>query len=171
MDFETRRFMRQAGKFPGNNADHWPLGVGSEAKRNTAPDSYSTNGGHKLFVFPGYGVNPARNIGADLEPIPITPVKKQNWPEMQIQLKNGWSDTNWGAKMPGDNYLRLLTSSNERARNYLTPGPRGVALGNQVIGPSPLNVMAMAQRGPGAQPSNPGGPGDAGGFTNGGYYG
>ena len=171
MDFYQQQNQMFAGDFPGNNADSWPLGVGSENKHGHAPDSYS-GPGHELYAFPGYGVNQARNNGADLEPIPITPVKYQNWPEMQIQLQNGWSLTNFGKKISYDDYLRLLTSSNEMARSYLSPGTKGVALGNQRIGPSPLNVTAMAQSGPGAQPQSPGGPGQTvGSVTNGGYYG
>lgn len=171
MDFYTLQNQMFKGDFPGNDVDHWPLGVGSEAKGHHPPDAYSGNG-HPLYVFPGYGVNQARNNGADIEPIPITPVKHQNWPEMQIQLSNGWALTNYGHKMSYDDYLRLLTSSNEMARHYLSPGKNGVALGNQRIGPSPLNVQSMAQAGPGSQPSNPGGPGQLiSNFGNGGYYG
>lgn len=171
MDFYQQQNQQFAGDFPGNDADHWPLGVGSEAKGHRPPDAYS-GPGHPLVVFPGYGVNQARNNGADLEPVPITPVKHQNWPEMQIQLMNGWELTNFGRKISYDDYLRLLTSSNEKARSYLAPGTKGIAAGNQRIGPSPLNVTAYMQSGPGSQPSNPGGPGQlAGSFTNGGYYG
>jgi hypothetical protein len=142
---------------------------------SNAPDSIAQDGGcpgHPLYVFPGYGVNQARNNGADLEPIPITPVKHQNWPEMQIQLNNGWMMLNWGKKLPYDTYLKLLASSEDRGRAYLAPGPRGVAAGNLKIGPSPLNVQTWQQSGPGAQPNNPGGPGQTvGAITNGGYYG
>lgn len=170
-DFYSEQNQRFAGEYPGNNSDHWPLGVGSEAKGHRSPDTYS-GPGHPLYQFPGYGVNQARNNGTDLEPIPITPVKHQNWPEMQIQLSNGWALTNFGRKISYDDYLRLLTSSNEKSRSYLTPGKKGTAGGNIQIGPSPLNVQANAQTGPGSQPSNPGGPGQlAGAFTNGGFYG
>lgn len=170
-DFYSQQNRMFAGEFGGNDEDSWPLGVGSESKGRHSPDVYS-GPGHPLTVFPGYGVNPARNNGADVEPIPITPVKHQNWPEMQIQLKNGWADTNFGHKMSYDDYLRLLTSSNEMARNYLAPGRNGVAGGNVRTAPSPLNVQATAQAGPGSQPSNPGGPGVVtNGVTNGGWYG
>jgi hypothetical protein len=171
-DFYSEQNRMMAGEFPGNNADSWPLGVGSDDKLPNAPDPYSTNGAHDLWIFQGYGVNPARNNGADLEPIPITPVKHQNWPEMQIQLDNIVGRLNFGKKMAYDDYLRLLTTSSEKGRHYLSPGVKGTALGNQRIGPSPLNVKANAQSGPGAQPSNPGGPGQlVGSFTNGGFYG
>lgn len=172
-DFYSQQNQAFAGEFPGNDTGHWPLGVGSDSQKadGAAPDPYS-GPGHRMYVFPGYGVNQARNNGADLEPIPITPVKYQNWPEMQIQLANGWGTLNFGHKMSYDDYLRLLTSSNEKGRSYLSPGTKGVAAGNQRIGPSPLNVRANAQSGPGAQPSNPGGPGQlVGSFNNGGYYG
>lgn len=170
MDFYREQNLQFAGDFPGNNASGWPLGVGTDAKDSDAPDSYSGIG-HVLYPFPGYGVNPARNNGTDIEPIPITPVKHQNWPEMQIQLSNGWMNLNFGRKMSYDDYLRLLTSSNEKGRAYLSPGTKGVAGGNVRIGPSPLNVAAMAQSTAGAQPSNPGGPGTTNGITNGGFYG
>jgi hypothetical protein len=124
--------------------------------------------GHPIVVFPGYGVNPARMNAADLEPIPITPVRWQNWPEMQIQLLNGWMLTNWGRKISYDDYLKQLTSSENKGRAYLTPN-RGA---NVNIGPSPLNVASWQQSGPGAQPNNPGAPGQTvGGVTNGGFYG
>lgn len=172
-DFYSQQDREFAGDFPGNDSGTWPLGVGSDSGKasGSAPDPYS-GPGHPLAIFPGYGVNPARDNATDLEPIPITPVKHQNWPEMQIQLSNGWGLLNFGRKMSYDDYLRLLTSSNEKARNYLTPGTKGVGSGNQQIGPSPLNVQSYMQSGPGAQPSNPGGPGQTvGAITNGGYYG
>jgi hypothetical protein len=171
VDFYQQQNRMFAGDFSGNDSDHWPLGVGSDARGHRSPDAYS-GPGHELYVFPGYGVNQARNNAADLEPIPITPVKHQNWPEMQIQLSNGWALTNFGKKLSYDDYLRLLTSSNEMARSYLSPGTKGTALGNQRIGPSPLNVQANAQAGPGSQPSNPGGPGQlVGSLGNRRYYG
>lgn len=175
-DFYSAQNRMMAGDFSGNNDDPgWPLGVGSEAAGQRvphfAPDPQSGHG-HPLYVFPGYGVNQARNNGTDLEPIPITPVKHQNWPEMQIQLDNVVGRLNFGRKMAYDDYLRLLTTSSEKGRSYLSPGKNGVAAGNQRIGPSPLNVQANAQSGPGSQASNPGGPGQlAGSWTNGGYYG
>lgn len=160
-----------AGDFPGNDADKWPLGVGSESKGHYPPDAYSGDG-HPLTVFPGYGVNGARLNAADIEPIPITPVKHQNWPEMQIQLSNGWALTNYGRKMSYDYYLRLLTTSSEKGRSYLAPGNKGVALGNQQIGPSPLNINANIAAAAGSQPSNPGGPGQImTALGNRGYYG
>lgn len=171
-DFYATQNQLMAGDFAGNDADTWPLGVGTEAKGGQRPPDAYSGPGHPLYVFPGYGVNQARNNAADLEPIPITPVKHQNWPEMQIQLDNIVGRLNFGRKMSYDDYLRLLTSSNEKARSYLTPGNRGVAGGNIRVGPSPLNVQANAQAGPGSQASNPGGPGQlAGSFSNGGYYG
>ncbi|HEX4201192.1 MAG TPA: hypothetical protein VHY59_06715 [Chthoniobacterales bacterium] len=171
-DFYSQQNQLMAGEY-SDNSDAWPLGVGTEARGgHHPPDSYS-GPGHPLYVFPGYGVNQARNNGTDLEPIPITPVKHQNWPEMQVQLDNIVGRLNFGRKMGYDDYLRLLTSSNEKTRSYLTPGVKGGAPGGNVrIGPSPLNIQSTAQGGPGAQPSNPGGPGQlAGSFTNGGFYG
>ena len=138
---------------------------------SNAPDNLAADGGHPghpIYPFLGYGVNPARAIGADLEPIPITPVKWQNWPEMQIQLLNGWMLTNWGKKISYDDYLKQLASSEDKGRAYLTPN-KGA---NVNIGPSPLNVAAWAQSSAGAQPNNPAAPGQVvGAITNGGYYG
>lgn len=166
MDFYEAQNRMFQGDYAGNEGE--PV----QANPSTKPNFAGSDTGHALTVFTGYGVNQARNNGADLEPVPITPVKHQNWPEMQIQLSNGWALTNFGKKMSYDDYLRLLTSSNEKARNYLSPGTKGVAAGNQRIGPSPLNVAAWAQAGPGSQDSNPGGPGQTiGGVTNGGFYG
>lgn len=142
-------------------------GMDSPTADNIAEDTVA-NPGHPLYVFPGYGVNPARMNAADLEPIPITPVKWQNWPAMQIQLFNGWMTTNWGRKISYDDYLKQLASSEDRGRAFLTPN-KGA---NVNIGPSPLNVATWQQSGPGAQPNNPGAPGQTiGGITNGGYYG
>jgi hypothetical protein len=170
MDFYEAQNRAFAGDYPGADAQKWPLGIGSEAKKQP-PDSQSGDG-HPIYPFPGYGVNLARLNAADLEPIPITPVKYQNWPEMQIQLLNGWAGTNWGRKIAYDDYLKQLTTSSEMARSYLAPGRNGVALGNQRIGPSPLNVTQWMQAGPGSQPQAPGGPGQlAGALGDRRYYG
>jgi hypothetical protein len=112
-------------------------------------------GGHEIPVFAGYIPNPARNNGADIEPIPITPVRKQNWPEMQIQLNQGWQSTNYGKKMSYDTYLRLLTDSANKGRNYLLPS-RG---GNLHRSAAPGNVQSMVDTTAGSQPTTPGGPG------------
>lgn len=112
------------------------------------------NKGHGIPVFNGYGVNPARNNGADLEPIPVTPVRKQNWPEMQVQLRNGWESTNMGKRITYDDYLRLLSKS-EPDKTYLIPSGSG----NIRTGPAPSNVQSMIQTTSGSQPKSPGGPG------------
>jgi hypothetical protein len=149
MDFATAQNRSLAGDYSGYTSE---TGQGYSINDTSPP-------GHPTWVFPGYGVNQARNNGADLEPIPITPIKHQNWPEMQIQLMNGWELTNYGEKLSYDDYLRMLTTQENGARSFISPGPKGTTAGNQPIGPSPLNVQAWAQSGPGAQPNNPGGPG------------
>jgi hypothetical protein len=106
-----------------------------------------------------YGVNAARNNGADIEPIPITPVRQQNWPGMQIQLRNGWGTTSFGRKLSYDNYLRLLTDSATKNRHYLLPNPSGLGPAAQRPGPAPGNVQSMIATTAGAQPQTPGGPG------------
>jgi hypothetical protein len=121
-------------------------------------EALSESGGHPIPVFPGYGTNSARNNGADLEPIPITPVRAQNWPGMQVQLCNGWDKTNYGKKMEYDDYLRMLTDSSTKARSYLLPTS---GLGPSAVnpGPAPGNVQSMIQTTSGSQPNTPGGPG------------
>jgi hypothetical protein len=135
---------------------------------------YSDNTGHELYVFKGYGVNEARYNGADVEPIPITPVHGQNWPGMQLQLKNGWGALSFGRKLSYDDYLRLLTDSATKNRNYLIPHPAGIGPAAVNPGPAPGNVNAMIAASSGAQPSTPGGPGFVAANVNlsrRGYYG
>lgn len=131
---------------------------GSDAQGSWQSDYNETPGiGRQIPIFVGYGVNPARNNGADIEPIPITPVRGQNWPEMQIQLNNGWSKTNYGKRISYDQYLRLLTDSSTKSRRYLIPSRSGnVQFGG---GPAPANVQSMVNTTSGAQPNSPGGPG------------
>lgn len=120
------------------------------------------NGGHPIpaqtVAYPFYIVNPARNNGQDIEPIPITPVRGQNWPEMQIQLNNGWSHTNYGKRISYDDYLRMLTDSSTKSRHNLLPSPSGIGQANKP-GPAPGNVQSMIDTTSGAQPNTPGGPG------------
>jgi hypothetical protein len=127
---------------------------------------YPHGTGHLNYVFPGYGVNPARNNGADIEPIPITPVRKQNWPEMQIQLKNGWGALSFGRKLSYDDYLRLLTDSATKNRSYLIPQPSSTGRTPVKGGPAPGNVNSMIAMTSGNQPSTPGGPGFVAGNVN-----
>lgn len=119
-------------------------------------------GGHPIpaqtVATPFYGVNPARNNGQDLEPIPITPVRGQNWPEMQIQLRQGWAYTNYGKKLSYDDYLRLLNEAHPNkahagSAQFVNKGP------NWRIGPAPGNVNSMVSQTSGSQPNTPGGPG------------
>lgn len=106
-----------------------------------------------------YGVNPARYNGADIEPVPITPVRGQNWPEMQIQLRNGWGTLSFGRKLSYDDYLRLLTDSATKNRHYLIPKPAGIGPNALTPGPSPYNVQSYIAQTSGNQPQSPGGPG------------
>jgi len=108
---------------------------------------------------PFYGVNGARNNGSDIEPVPITPVHGQNWPEMQIQLKNGWGSLSFGKKLSYDDYLRLMTDSATKQRTYLIPHPAGIGPSAGKPGPAPSNVNQLIQNSAGQQPPNPGGPG------------
>jgi len=108
---------------------------------------------------PFYGVNGARNNGSDVEPVPITPVRAQNWPEMQIQLKNGWGSLSFGKKLSYDDYLRLMTDSATKNRTYLIPKPAGIGPSALRPGPAPSNVNQLIQNSAGQQPQSPGGPG------------
>lgn len=150
---------------------------GSDADGSNATDSLENDGasnGHQLPIFVGYGVNSARMNGADLEPVPITPVRGQNWPEMQIQLSNGWQHTNMGKRQSYDSYLRLLTDSSTKQRHFLIPHPSGLGPHAQRSGPAPSNVQQMIDQTSGSQPNTPGGPGFlASGVNLGGrrYYG
>ncbi len=137
----------RGGQYGQNGQD----GESSDYSGGTVP-------GNTVAFFAGYGVNPARSNGEDIEPIPITPVRGQNWPEMQVQLCNGWDKTNYGKKMSYDDYLRLLTDSSTKARTYLIPQPAGIS-GAQRPGPAPANVDSMINLTSGAQPLSPGGPG------------
>lgn len=105
-----------------------------------------------MGVFPGYGVNvTARLTGADLEPIPVRPVRHQNQ-EWDVQLHNGYMKITT-LKVSGDHYLRLL--SHKQPGQMYQPLP----LGMPKIGPAPANVQSFYDRTAGAQPTNPGGPG------------
>lgn len=142
--------------------------TGSEAQYRDSDDSeftgsqYSEHTGHKVSTGtvnqPFYQVNDARYNGADLEPVPITPVIGQNWPEMQIQLRNGWGTTSFGKKLTYDNYLRLLTDSASKNRNYLIPNPAGLGPSAGRPGPAPANFQNLVDQA-GQVPRNPGGPG------------
>lgn len=152
----TRRFQKHVDHETGSdNESHW--------NGDYNGSMYDRTIGHPVPVgtiaVPFYGTNGARNNGADLEPIPITPVRGQNWPEMQIQLKNGWGQTSFGHKLSYDDYLRLLTDSATKNRKYLIPQPSSAGRAGNTPGPAPANVNQMIVNFAGAQPSAPGGPG------------
>lgn len=105
-----------------------------------------------MGIFPGYGVNTARLNGADFEPVPIRPVQHQNWPEMNVQLFNGWSKITTN-KYVYDNWLRLLSNRDSGFTKQVLPS------GAPNRGPSPYNVQNFFNRTAGMQPTNPGGPG------------
>jgi hypothetical protein len=99
-------------------------GCGPKLAPGTYPD-YDPNRkiGHPLTVWPGWVDNDARySVQTDIIPIPISPVHFQNWTEMNYQLSNGWQLTNYGARMPEDDYLRMLYSSNS-SPGYPKPMP------------------------------------------------
>lgn len=151
--------------------------TGSDAESSNDadyPDNHNPMTGRTNYIFPGYGVNSARINGADLEPVPITPVRGQNWPGMQVQLCNGWQKTNYGKKISYDGYLRLLTDSSTKQRHFLIPHPSGLGPKANTSGPAPSNVQQMIDVTAGAQPNAPGGPGFLAGDVNLGgrrYYG
>lgn len=158
------------GLFHGHTSEDRNSETGSDSEYYNSWDaeyagaSYRRNSdGHPIpaqtVASPFYQVNPARWNGADVEPIPVTPVRKQNWPEMQVQLRNGWGTTNFGRKISYDGYLRLLTDSASKNRHYLIPHPSGLGPHAQRPGPAPANVSQMIANGAGSQPTNPGAPG------------
>jgi len=102
----------------------WPL-----ARHNKQPPKH-------MVVFPGYGVNPARANGADIEPLPINPVHGQSWPGMQVQLSNGWMRTCYGRRLSYDDYLRLLRAENGIAGVRTLPG-QGL---QRIQGPGPAQI-------------------------------
>jgi hypothetical protein len=80
--------------------------------QNTEYLGKASEEGHPIVYWPGWQNNDARySVQTDIMPLPISPVHFQNWPEMQFQLSNGWQYTNYGLRMPYDDYLRLLYSS------------------------------------------------------------
>lgn len=105
-----------------------------------------------MGTFYGYGVNKARLNGADVEPIPVRPVQHQNWPEMQVQLHNGYCKITTH-KVATDHYLRMLS--------HMQPGQayKPLSSGMPKIGPAPANVQKFYDDSAGSQPTNPGGPG------------
>lgn len=93
---------------------------------------------------------------ADYSLYPSPPVRRfQNLSVTDVQLNNGlrWRVAS-GRRIPyaGSGYLYAVVPQ--------IPGQtRDNAAGFHVRGPSPLNVQAMYNAGPGSQPDNPGGPG------------
>lgn len=157
-----KRFVRDVQHETGSeNEEHWSGEYAGAMYREE---------GHGVPVAtvaaPFYQVNPARWNGADREPIPITPVRGQNWPEMQVQLKNGWGQTSFGHKLSYDDYLRLLTDSATKNRHYLIPSPSGLGPKALGPGPAPSNVNQLIQNTAGKQAPNPGGPGMLAGNAN-----
>jgi hypothetical protein len=136
-------------------------GYAFSSENTGVPSQADHQEGHAVpagtVAVPFYGTNPARNNGADLEPIPVTPVRGQNWPGMQIQLKNGWGSLSFGRKLTYDDYLRMQTDSATKARSYLIPSRAGYV--QKGAGPAPANVASMIATTSGAQPNSPGGPG------------
>ncbi len=125
----------------GHGAQYHETGSDSESSWGAEYTGAGGTPGNKVAVFLGYGVNPARGNGEDVEPIPITPVRGQNWPEMQIQLRNGWETTCMGKRLDYDDYLRMLTASSEKSRTFLLPSS-GIGRA-QNPGPAPSNVQQM----------------------------
>ena len=74
---------------------------------------YSTERrGHPAVIWPGWVDNDARySVQTDINPIPIIPVRFQNWPGDQFQLSNGWQYTNYGQRMSSADYRGQLYSS------------------------------------------------------------
>lgn len=76
-------------------------------------EAFRGGSGHPIVFWPGWIDNTARRSPqTDVQPLPVQPVHFQAWPANQVQLSNGWQQTNYGKRMSYDDYLRLLSSSN-----------------------------------------------------------
>jgi hypothetical protein len=107
--------------------------------------------------------NPARNNGEDIDNTPRQFRRVVNASGVQdVQIHNGlrWGVARGNLHMPGINVGYLYVAA------PIIPGQtRGDAGGFHKRGPSPLNVQAVWQAGPGSQPPNPGGPAQIAGNT------
>lgn len=105
--------------------------------------------------------NPARLNGEDIDHTPRQFRRNVNASGLQdVQINNGlrWGVGRGNRFIPGFNVGYLYAAA------PVIPGQqRGDAGGFHKRGPSPLNVQAMIQNGPGSQPANPGGPGQIAG--------
>lgn len=63
--------------------------------------------GNPVVIWPGWVTNDARNNGADINPLPIVPLRYGNWAAMAMQLKNGLELSTFGKNDSYENYLRL----------------------------------------------------------------
>jgi hypothetical protein len=107
--------------------------------------------------------NPARNNGEDIDNTPRQFRRLVNASGVQdVQIHNGlrWGVGRGNRAIPGYPYGYMYDVA------PIIPGQtRGDAGGFHKRGPSPLNVAAIWQAGPGSQPANPGGPAQIAGTT------
>lgn len=104
-------------------------------------DAFVAGKGHPIVFWPGWINNSARySVNPDIYPLPVQPVHHQTWPATQVQLSNGWQQTNYGKRMSYDDYLRLLYSSTSSPRAPVPmPGQKLQPQGNAL--PSRLQLQ------------------------------
>lgn len=122
---------------------------------NNAPTTGEYSGesrGHPVVYWPGWVTNEARySTQPDIQPLPVSPIHFQTFPFIQIQLSNGWQQTNYGKKAAYDDYLRMLYSSNsspgapppmpgQRLQAQGQPIPSRVQLQNQIAKNAPSDT-------------------------------
>lgn len=108
----------------------------------------SGNVGHPVVIWEGWVTNPARNNGADRNPLPVQPWHYGNFAAVQTQLFNGLQLSSFGHRDSYDNYLRLLQASNtsdSKNKRSILPGkhpagniqPSGIQLAQMVTAGAP----------------------------------
>lgn len=111
--------------------------------------------GHPVVIWPGWVTNEARNNGADINPLPIQPLRFGNFAATQTQLFNGLQLSNFGRRDSYDSYRRAIDSSSVNAgsknQKQLFPGfqPAGARQASAVQ----LNQMILNNNPPPPDPS------------------
>lgn len=102
--------------------------------------------GNPVVIWPGWGVNDARNNGADINPLPVQVLHYGNWTATQVQLKNGLELSNFGRREDYQDFRKLLYSSSSST----SKGPRQVLPGFKPSGavqPSNVQLAQMISNG------------------------
>lgn len=102
--------------------------------------------GNPVVPWPGYGVNPARNNGTDIEPLQIVPLRYGNFAAYQTQLFNGLQLSNFGVRTSYQGYLSKIYSSgssSSKGQRQTLPSVHPAAL----IQPSQVELAQMITAG------------------------